>query len=152
LVAEYQASPGTPTRPAIDPMNTSLPVPARRCASAACARWAAARRLTSSSESISVSGIVANGPDQPIPALETTTSSPPSALAAASTVRLAHGRSRRSPGMYTPPVCLATLRSASTSRPATATWAPRSASVRAVAAPMPLDPPVISTRRLARLL
>ena len=99
-------------------------------------------RFTSSVRCQRSSSTSAAAPPNPRPAFATTTSSPPNASTAVATAARTCPSSAVSPATARPPVSAATSSSGSGRRPVTTTFAPSRANMRAVAAPIPVPPPL----------
>src|SRR5206468_2299825 len=90
---------------------------------------------------------------KPVPALAITMSRPPNVPSAASTLARACAGSAASPATATPPISPATASIGPGRRPVTTTCAPSFANRRAVAAPIPVPPPLtIATLPSSRIL
>src|SRR5215203_1952367 len=135
---------------------TPRPSRSKKCGSTACEPFIAPSRLSSRRRDWDSSGTSSKRPHMLVPALLTHTSIPPKADTAAS------ANSRTWSGSVTS-VGTASARAPSSSHPCTArssssrrlaastTLAPRAAKARAVASPMPLEAPVITTVASPRL-
>src|SRR5262245_44814799 len=120
--------------------------------SAARTRQNAPVTLTSSVRFQRSSSTSAAAPPNPSPAFATTTSSPPNSRSAVATASATCSASAVSPATARPSISAATASSGSARRPVTTTLAPSRANRRAVAAPMPVPPPLmIATRSRSRM-
>src|SRR5689334_6940029 len=143
LQAAYTASPRPPAWPAIDPTLTTCPQPRPTIPGrSARVRRSAAVRSTCTSREISASGISANSPAQPTPALFTSTSTRPCTASAEAASCAAAPSAARSATSAVPPARAAAASVRPGSDPAASTRAPRDDRAKAVAAPIPLDAPV----------
>jgi hypothetical protein len=89
-------------------------------------------------------GVESGSPPVATPALLNSTSTgPPRRRSLSATMACTSASRARSQGIATPPISLATLRAPSAFTSTTATFAPRFANARALAAPMPLAAPVM---------
>src|ERR1700761_2237261 len=137
LVAEYSARCGRPAVAATEQVLTiAACADARRCGRAARVTRTIPTTLTSYTRCHSSSGLSLTVPAAPMPALFTRMSRPPSASAAAPTAARTDASSVTS--------ALSPRNSSVGLRSSAATRAPRSASSRAVASPIPDPPPVIT--------
>ena len=154
LVALYTALPPRAIRPATDPTLTRSATPrgpltaaARRCGMASWVTCISPFRFRSSMRRQSSSGLVSNGPSSMTPALLTRMSSRPNSSATRPTAARAclasvMSAGRASTGRLHAASSAARSASRSSRRATAATWAPRRASRRTVAWPMPLLAPV----------
>ena len=128
-------------------MNTTRPRARRSAGSSAWVRATGPSTLTSNWLRRSSIGSNSSGPPKPIPALFTSASSPPprsSTSAAAAAICAASVTSSSIGTMRSPPAAFSASPSAALRTPAS-TVQPEPASRSAVARPMPVEAPVIST-------
>ena len=120
------------------------PRDARRSGSASRVTRRVARRFTSSWRSIFFVSRVAKFPPIPIPALLTSTSSPPKRSACAATAETHASSSERFATKLSAPISAAAAANLSGRRATSVSSYPSSRSMRASAKPIPDDPPVTS--------
>jgi hypothetical protein len=146
LLALYAARWTKPVQPGTEPVHTTAARPVgadrRRWGGAARTRRAVPTRLTSRTRCHSSSVTSLTPPVEPMPALETTTSRPPSRSATSATASRTKGSLPTSQGISS--MCSSGSASGCRSRDATA--APRARNARTVARPIPLAPPVTRAR------